>query len=40
MYLLVISEVLGLFVNPFTADGKYSRHNTANLPQPFQMHLP
>ena len=27
---LVRSEILGLFVNPLTADAKYSRHNKWN----------
>ena len=36
--LLVRSEFLGLFVNPFTADERYFGHNTGILPQPIQMH--
>ena len=39
MSLLVKSEILGLFVNPLTADAKYSIHKTRKLPQPNQMHL-
>ena len=31
--LLVISEILGLFVNTLTVDGKYSRQNIENFPQ-------
>ena len=38
-YLLVKSKILGLFVNPLTADAKYSRHVTGTLQQPIQMHL-
>ena len=37
--LLVIWEILGLFVNTLTADGKYSLCNRENLPQPIQMQL-
>ena len=37
--LLVISEILGLFADTFTADGKYSLDNKENLPQPIQMQL-
>ena len=37
--LLVRSEILGLFVNGFTADEKYSRHNREKIPQPVQMQL-
>ena len=36
---LLISEILGLFVNTLTADDKYSLRNSENLPRPFQMHL-
>ena len=35
----VIWKVLGLFVKPLTADGKYSLLNRGNLLQHFQMHL-
>ena len=37
--LLVRSEILGLFVNTSTADGKYSRHNRENFLQKIQMRL-
>ena len=40
MFLLVISEILGLFVNTLTADDKYSLHNTEALWHPIQMQLP
>ena len=39
MSLLVISKILGLFVNTLTADDKYSFHNSENLREPFQMQL-
>ena len=39
MSLLIRSKILGLFVNPLTADAKYSRHITGNLLQPIQMNL-
>ena len=39
MSLLAISKILGLFVNPLTVDGKYSRHNTGTLLRPTEMHL-
>ena len=39
MSLLVISEILGLFFNILTADGKYSLRNRENLWDPIQMHL-
>ena len=32
-------EILRLFVNPLTADDKYSRSNMQNLPQQFQTPL-
>ena len=32
-------QILGLFVNPLTADDKYSLLNRGNLLQHFQMHL-
>ena len=38
-YLCVICKILGLFVNPFTADNKYSLLNRGNLLQHFQMQL-
>ena len=31
--------MLGLFVNTFTADDRYSRHNSENFPQKTQMIL-
>ena len=31
--------MLRLFVNPLTADAKYSCHNKWNLQQPIKMHL-
>ena len=34
MSLLVISEILGLFVNTLAADDKYSLRKSENLPQP------
>ena len=37
--LLVIIKILGLFVNPLTADDKYSFVNRGYLLQLFQMHL-
>ena len=39
MFLLVISEILGLLVNTLTVDNKYSLSNSENLPQPIQMQL-
>ena len=39
MSLLVISEILGLFVNTLTAEDKYSLPNWENLCQPIQMPL-
>ena len=38
MSLLVISGILGLFVNTFTANDKYSLRNKENLPQTIQIH--
>ena len=35
----MISKILGLFVNPMTADDKYSPLNRGNLLQHSQMHL-
>ena len=37
--LLVRSEILGLFVNTFITDGKFSRHNMENFPKPIRMQL-
>ena len=37
--LLVISKILGQFVNRLTADDKYSLLNRDNLTQPIQMQL-
>ena len=39
MSLLVISNILGHFVNTLTANDKYSLSNNENLPQPSQMQL-
>ena len=39
MPLLVISKILGLFLNTLPADDKYSFRNSENLPQPIQMQL-
>ena len=39
MSLLVIYEILQLFVNTLTADGKYSLRNSDNLMQLIQMEL-
>ena len=39
MSLLVKCEILGLFVNRFTADEKFTLRNTENLPQSIQMQL-
>ena len=39
MSLLVRSKILGLYINPLSADARKSRHYTENLPQPIQMHL-
>ena len=37
--LLVKSEILGLLVNTFTADDKYSRHNIDNFSEQVEMQL-
>ena len=39
MSFLVISEILGRFVNAFTADDQHSRRNSENLPQAIHMQL-
>ena len=39
MSLLVTCEILGLFLNTLTADGKYSFCNSSNLPKDIQMQL-
>ena len=39
MFLLVISLILGLFVNKMTADDTYCLHRSENLRQPIQMQL-
>ena len=39
MSLLVISKILGLFVNTLAADGKYSFSDSENLPQPITTQL-
>ena len=39
MSLLVISEILGLFLNTVTANDKYSLHNREKLQEPIQMLL-
>ena len=39
MFFLVRPEVLRLYLNPLSADARYSHHNLRNLPQPIQMHL-
>ena len=39
LFVLVISGILGLFVNALTANDKYSLPNSKNLPQPLQMEL-
>ena len=38
--LLVICEILGHFVNLLSADDKYFRRNSENIPQTIQMQLP
>ena len=38
-YLCVICKILGLFVNPFTADNKYFLLNRGNLLQHFMTKL-
>ena len=39
MLSLVLSEIQRLFLDPLTADAKYSRHNAGDLLQPIQTHL-
>ena len=39
MCLLLISEILGLFVNALTADDKYSFRNRKNLQYPIRTQL-
>ena len=39
MSVLVICEILGLFVNTLTSDGKYSLRKGENLRKPIQMQL-
>ena len=39
MSVLVISEILGLFVNTLTADDEFFLRNRKNLPQPTQIQL-
>ena len=39
-FLWMICKILGLFVNPLTADDRCSPLNRGNLLQHFQMHLP
>ena len=39
MSVLVISAILGYFVNTMTANEKYSLRNRTSLPQPIQMKL-
>ena len=39
MSVLVISEIVVVFVNTVTADGKYSLHNRKNLLEPLQLRL-
>ena len=39
MYLLVICEILGLFVNTWTADDKFSLRYTENLSKRIKMQL-
>ena len=36
---LVLGEILGVFVNILTVDGKYPDHDCQNLPLPIQMQL-
>ena len=36
---LVLGEILGVFVNTMTVDGRYPGHNCQNLPVPIQMQL-
>ena len=39
MSILVRSEILKLVVNPLTANARYSRHYTSNLPLPVQIFI-
>ena len=39
MSFLVRCIILGLFVDPMTANIRYSRHDVGTLLQPIQMHL-
>ena len=39
MSLLVVSEILGLFVNTMTSESKYSCYKKTNLTQTIQMQL-
>ena len=39
MYPLVLGEILGVFVNTLTADGKYPVQGCENLQLPIQMQL-
>ena len=39
MYILLRSEIIGLFVDTLTADYKFSRHYSENFLQPVQMKL-
>ena len=39
LYHLVISEILGLFLNTLTVDDKYSLHDSEDLGEPSQMQL-
>ena len=39
MSLLVISEILGLFLNTLTTDDKYSLRNSENLSESIKMQL-
>ena len=39
IYLLVICEILGVFLNTLTADHKYFLHKSQNLLQPIEMEV-
>ena len=39
MFLIVISKILGLFINTLTTEDKYSLGKRKKLPQPFEMVL-
>ena len=39
MYLLLISQILGVFANTLTADDMYSLHNREKLTRPIPMQL-